>query len=77
MDGSNCVVPSFDFSSFPPMIHSLEGELEQFLIKTDISGQIYEMLCRNTSRFNESNAFLASASNTASLFSSLYIELSE
>ena len=28
--GSTCVVPSFDFSSFPPLINSLEGELTVF-----------------------------------------------
>ena len=59
------------------MIHSLVGELEQFLIKTDTAGQINETLWRTTSRFNELNALLASTSNTASLISSLYIDLSE
>ena len=46
---SPCAVPSFDFNSFPPMINSLEGELQQFLTKTDIAGQIYEMSWRNDS----------------------------
>ena len=49
------------------MIHTLVGELEQFLIKTDTAGQINETLWRNTSRFNELNALLASTSNTDSI----------